>query len=295
MNRDLISTYRNLESLSKIRQREVYCPITKVTAINSPLVASDDLMLKTTMSSIGTYDRELCKIIYKHTSFPDIEDQGEKISFEQFVDNMSYLDRQVLLWGIFDSTYGSLGKREIECPHCQNKFEDDIHSKELLQDDSLVGWEHDASFKEYEFIVPIEVDTESIKKIVFITQLPSIKQHLDVINLLPDDKVQNNFEQFGALFSKVEELTSVATAVKIYKTEDDENPDVITAKKDIYFIINEFILLSMVTDVLTKFNDHFSKYIPSFKKPYTCGECGKDFDFFVDMEISLFRRFLETD
>src|SRR6056297_1958875 len=125
MDPKLLNTFQNLENLSKIRQREVFCPIAKVTAINTPLVAADDLMLKTTMTSVGTYDRELSKIIFNHTSFPDIESKDQKIDFDQFIENIAYLDRQVLLWGIFDSTYGSLGKREITCPHCEAKFEED--------------------------------------------------------------------------------------------------------------------------------------------------------------------------
>lgn len=289
------SIFKDLESLSKIRQREVYCHIAKVTAINTPLVASDDLMLKTTMSSVGTYDRELSKIIFKHTSFPDIESQGQKINFDQFIDNLSYLDRQVLLWGIFDSTYGSLGERDIQCPHCQNVFRDDVKSEELLQSDSLIAWEHEQSFKEYICDIPVMVENDAIHRIVFSTKLPTIKDHLDTIGLLAEDVIQSNYEQFGALFSKVEELTSVTSAVKIYKTEDSDEPEVITAKGDIYFIISNYILLSMTTDTLKQFNDHFVKYIPNFRKPYNCGECGKDFDFFVDIEISLFRRFLETD
>jgi len=296
MNPNLATAFQNLESLSKIRQREVFCHIAKVTAINTPLVASDDLMLKTTMTSIGNYDRELSKIIFKHTSFPDIEEGGQKISFEQFIDNISYLDRQVLLWGIFDATYGSLGKRDIKCPHCEYEFEDDITSAELLQNDSLHPWEHESSFKDYAFkvVLPIEgIDT--INRIEFITQLPSIQRHLAMLKLLPQSTIQINYEQFGALFSKVEELATVCSAVKVYKTTEDETPDVFETIKDIYFVVNEYILLDMVSSVLKDFNDHFRKYIPSFKKPYTCGECGKDFDFFVDMEISLFRRFLESD
>jgi len=295
MNPKLVTAFQNLESLSKIRQREVFCPIAKVTAINTPLIASDDLMLKTTMTSVGNYDRELSKIIFKHTLFPDIELQNQKITFEQFIENISYLDRQVLLWGIFDSTYGALGSREITCPHCKFKFDDIIKSIELLQPDTLTNWDKELSFKDYIFTITIPVGTDKIDRIEFLTQLPSIKQHLAVISLLPDSVVQSNFEQFGSLFSKVEELTSITTIVKVYKTATDENPDIIDSRDDINFIISNFILLNMVVDALKEFNGHFAKYLPSFKKPYTCGGCGKDFDFFVDMEISLFRRFLESD
>lgn len=295
MNLDNVSAFRNLESLKKIRQREVFCHIAKVTALTTPLIASDDLMLKTTMASVGVYDRELSKIIYKHTSFPEIESDNQKITFDQFLMNMSFLDRQVLLWGIFDATYGSLGKREVKCPFCENAFDDDIKSDELLQNDSLVAWEHDMAFTDYEHHIKKIIDVPNIYKLEFITKLPSIKRHLDVISLLSEDQVKSNFDQFGSLFSKVEELTSITSALKVYKTEDDDNPDEFNTIKDIYFVVNEFLLLAITSEVLKDFNNHFSKYIPAFKKPYTCGECGKDFDFFVDMEISLFRRFLEDD
>jgi len=295
MNPDNVSAFQNLESLTKIRQREVFCHIAKVTALTTPLIASDDLMLKTTMASVGIYDRELSKIIYKHTSFPDIESEGQKITFDQFLMNMSFLDPQVLLWGIFDATYGSLGKREIKCPFCDNAFDDDIQSEQLLQDDSLIAWEHESAFTDYEHRIEKIIDVPNIYKLEFVTKLPSIKRHLEIVSLLSEESIQSNFDQFGSLFSKVEELTSVTTEIKVYKTADDEAPDVFSTIEDIYFVINNFLLLLITSEVLRDFNNHFSKYIPTFKKPYTCGECGKDFDFFVDMEISLFRRFLEED
>ena len=295
MQPENVNTFRNLESLMKIRQREVFCHIAKVTALTTPLIASDDLMLKTTMSSVGVYDRELSKLIHKHTSFPDIESAGQKISFEQFLTNMSFLDRQILLWGIFDATYGSLGNRDIKCPFCDNEFNDDIKADELLQPNTLISWEHDAPFTDYEYLIEKIIDVPNIYKLEFVTKLPTIQRHLNVVALLSDDAVKNNFDQFGSLFSKVEELTSVTSEIRVYKTEDDESPDIFANAKDIHFVVNQFLLLSITAEVLRKFNEHFAKYIPSFKKPYTCGECGKDFDFFVDIEISLFRRFLEDD
>ncbi len=295
MQLEHVNVFKNLESLTKIRQREVFCPIAKVTALNTPLIAADDLMLKTTMSSVAIYDKELSKIIYNHTEFPEIETNGTRIAFEQFIENISYLDRQVLLWGIFDATYGTLGKREISCPFCANKFEDDIKSEELLQPDSLTAWDLDQSFVEYTFMIDEIVDIPNVYKLQFIAQLPSIKKHLDVLTLLTTDQIQNNFDNFGSLFSKVEELSTVISSIKVFKTIDDERPDTFDKLKDIYFVIRKFLLLSITSSVLQKFNNHFAKFIPSFKKPYTCGECGKDFDFRVDMEINLFRRFLETE
>ena len=45
-------------------------------------------------------------------------------------------------------------------------------------------------------------------------------------------------------------------------------------------------------DILNKYNDRFIKYIPKFRKTYSCKKCNRNFDHVVDMEVSLFRQFL---
>lgn len=287
-----IDALKTLENLSRIKQQEVYCPMANLRAINTPLLASDDLMLRTTISAVDTYDQELTILLYKHTNFPTL---SGNLDIEGFMNCLSYFDRQVLLWGIFASSYETLGKQTIECPKCQKTWENEVFAKDVIQEDSLHPWEKDIPFNQYLFPVPLKVDNvEGIDRLIFYTSIPTITQHLEVLNLIPGQKLRDNFEKFGAILSKTEELASVTRKIEFYTSEDlEEIPTTWSSPRDVHMVISQYILLNMVDDVLTQYNDHFKKYVPNFKKPYVCKDCGHKFDFNVDIEIGLFRRFLQ--
>jgi hypothetical protein len=289
---DKMNALKNLENLSRVKQREVFCPTANVRLMTTPLVATDDLLLRTTIASVDTYDRELTRLLYNHSIFHEVE-EGKQISFNEYINFLSYLDRQVILWGVFESSYGTLGEQEIDCPFCKYKFKDEITAMQVLQEDSLTLWDEKVPFTEYTHIVEKIVDVEGIYKIQFVTCLPTIKHHLDVLSLIPNEKLRDNFAKFGSILAKTEELTSITKEIRVFRINDDaQAPDIFDTPQDLHLVISEYILLDIVNDVLDDYNERFTKYVPVFKKPYTCGRCGKDFDFYVDIEVSLFRRFL---
>lgn len=287
-----VEALKALENLSKVKQQEIYCPTANLRAINTPLLASDDLMLRTTVSAVDTYDQELTILLFKHTTFPTMKNQ---LDIEGFMNCLSHLDRQVILWGIFASSYETLGNQSIECPHCGKEWDDEVTAKEIIQEDSLVPWEKEVPFNEYLFPVSINVEgVEGIDRLVFYTSIPTIAQHLEVLNLIPGQKLRDNFEKFGAILSKTEELASVTRKIELYATNDpEEKPSIWASPRDVHMVISQYVLLGMVDNVLDQYNTHFEKYVPNFKKPYVCKGCGKKFDFNVDIEIGLFRRFLQ--
>lgn len=286
-----VDALKVLEGLSKVKQREVYCPTANLRAITTPLVAHDDLMLRTTISAVDTYDHELTRLLFTHTQFLNMT--GE-LDIEGFMNCLSYLDRQVLLWGIFASSYETLGKQNIVCPHCGHTWEDEVTAKDILQEDSLTPWDKEVPFNEYLFPVNVPVEgIPGINRLVFHTSLPTIAQHLQVLNLIPGQKLRDNFEKFGSILSKTEELTSITRKIEFFQSEDpEETPQMWTSPREVHLVISQYILLDMVDDILEQYNDEFNKYVPVFKKPYVCKECGKNFDFITDVEIGLFRRFL---
>jgi hypothetical protein len=284
-----IEALKNLENLSRVNQREVYCPMANLRAMTTPLVAADDLLLKTTISAVDTYDYELTRLLYNHTSFIEIERQLE---LKEFITMLSYIDRQLLLWGVFTSTYNTLGVQDIVCDKCNHEFKDEVLGEELIQDDTMLPWDQEVAFNEYTFPIEQIVDIENIYKLEFDTSIPTIKQHLDVLGLISSEKLRSNFEKFNSILSRTEELASVVRSIKVYRTKEHTDPDVFSSPRDVHVVIDRYLLLSIVDDVLEKYNEHFSKYVPVFKKPYTCPKCGHDFDYVTDMEVSLFRRFL---
>lgn len=287
-----MNKFKNLEKLTTIRQKEVFCPMIKARAICSPLKVSHDLSLRSAVMSPDLYDLHLSNLVFENITFPDLT--GTELTFENFIDTVSYMDRQVLLWGILYASYNTLGKQDIICPHCDNKFKNEITIESTMQEDSLLTWDHDISFTDYKFNIVKEIEgIDSIKKIIFETSIPTISQHLAVLRLISSDKLKENYKKFNSLTSKSEDLTSVTRCIKIYKTDNDETPDVFDTILDIHHVITKYILLDLATDIFTQFNTEFSKYIPKFKKSFVCSQCNKQFDFNVDMEVSLFRQYFQ--
>ncbi len=285
-----LSVLRNLENLHKIKQREVFCPMAKTRALVSPLMTIDDLSLRTTIASPDLYDQEISHLLWKRIKWPDIT--GD-ISFDDFISNSSYIDRKILIWGLFASTYGTLGNKTIECPHCENKFEDEVTAEQIIQEDSITIWEEEVSFNEFIYSIEYKppVHIEGIYKIIFKTSIPTIKNHLDVLKLIPIEKIKENYQKFGNILSRSEELASVTREITLYKSEDDSSPNHWITAHDVHMIISNFLTMDISDDVLLQYNSTFNKYVPVFKKLYNCDKCLNQFSFVVDPEVSLFRQF----
>jgi len=318
-----INTLAKLQRMKAIRQRQVFCPVSKLRAITSPLTVNDDLALKTMVSSPDLYDRELAVLIYTHTDFPDVP--TEKPSFDEFIENISDFDKKSLLWGIYDSTYQTLGKHNVTCPKCKAKSEETVLAKDLVQPDTFKGvWDKELDFNNFNYPVNIEIGDVEISKFVFNIAIPSIKKHLDVLKLVTTDDMKSNFNKFNSIVSKPEELTLITRSIEIYSppeevvsTDEDaildpsvvqttpapapataETPvkqvpdDIITNVYEIHTIIKDFVTLDVINTVIDAFDEQFAKYNPSFKKIITCKECQNVYDLPIDVEVSLFRSFL---
>jgi hypothetical protein len=302
-----INTLAKLQKMKAIRQRQVFCPVSKLRAITSPLTVQSDLQLKTMVSSPDLYDRELAILIYDHTEFPDVP--NVKPTFEEFIEHTSDFDKKSLLWGIYDSTYQTLGKHAITCPKCKAKLEEIILAKDLVQPDTFAGvWDKDVSFENYTYPVDIEIGDVDISKFVFNISIPSISKHLDVLKLISTDDMKSNFNKFNSIVSKPEELALITKSIDIYgeavepaEVDPGASPlanqpqlpdDSITNVYEIHTIIKDFITLDVINTVIDAFEEQFSKYNPSFKKSITCKTCKNTFDFSIDIEVALFRSFL---
>jgi len=288
----LNSTFHSLSNISKIKQREVFCPIAGVRVLTTPLLASDDLTLRTTISSADTYDYELIKLIFKHSSFPDLEISGQQMTIHNFISNLSHVDKQVILWGIVASTYSTLGDQKLICTHCKEENTETVVVEDLIQDDSFKLWEETASFIEYVYPIEKILNIQDIYSLTFNTYLPSIKRHLDILALIPVSKLKDNFEKSGSLLTKAEEMATVIQSIIVHKEINDIEPVIFSMPKDIHSIISNFIPLELIDEVLDSYGEKFNKYTPKFKKEITCKNCAKQFTYLTDIEFSLFKRFL---
>ena len=282
-----------LEKLKTIRSRQVLCPVAKLRAIVSPLTVSDDLSLKTMISSPDLYDRELAILIYNHTDFPDIK--GSKPNFDQFLEAISDFDKKSLLWGIYDATYATLGKNTITCPKCKNKQDTEIFSRDLLHGDSIKSqWDKEESFLDYFFSVDIPITgmEEELTKFEFNIAIPSISKHLEVLKLISVDDMKDNFNKFNSIVSKTEELCLITKNVAVYGPDLEIPEETISNVFEVHALIQNYVTLDVINDVIDAFDKEFGDYNPVFRKEIKCKSCGHGFDFPVDMEVALFRSFL---
>jgi hypothetical protein len=259
--------------------------------------------------------------MYAHTEFIDMYGpNGEVIpfdkkpSFADFQNMVSEFDKKSILWGIYAATYESFGKQEITCPNCQDKWEDTITAEQVINDESFDTWDEPVPFSE--FLHPIDIEltdgNPEVSKFRFNTFVPSIKDHLNVLRLISTEKMKDNFDKFGKILSSSEELSLITKSIEIYGVDGtsqeiqldvpsdvkgvvdnvESGPDKIQGLFDIYKTINEYIPLNIIDDVAKQYDEKFKRYIPTFKKPLSCGQCANDFDFPVDVELALFRSFL---
>jgi len=308
-----------LKNFNSIRQKQVTLPVAKIRAIVNPLTVRDDLSLRTMIVSPDVYDRLLSEVIYRHTEFLDmvlpdgnIFKFDQKPTLEQFQDMVSEFDKKSLLWGIYASTYETFGKQEVKCPSCQDKWEDLVNADQVIPPGTFMIWDEEKSFKDFIFPIDIPVEGNSeISMFRFNTYVPTIKDHLGVLRLVSGDKMKENYDKFNKILSTSEELTLITKSIEVFsvvvtelKTEESdpklktEEPkqqelEIVQGLLDVYQTINDYIPLNIVDEVGKKYDEKFKVYIPSFKKPIECMNCGNSFNFSVEIETALFKSFFK--
>lgn len=285
------SKFQNFDILSKVKQRQIHCPISNLRAMTSTLLTIEDLVLKTTLSSIDIYDEQLTNILFDHTIFID----RQPMTIDEYIDNISILDRRVITWGVFASSFNTLGKLQIQCPECGFTFENEVFAEELIQEDSFVLWDKPQPFNEFVYPITIVPNLEGVYKIELLTSIPSIRQYISTIRLIPPEKIKENFKKSGTIMSKPEELTSVTRCIRLWESESSPAPIEWLDTEEIHFVIGRKFPIALTKYALEQYDTEFGKYLPVFKKKFTCPnkQCGKDFFFIADPEVSLFRQFLE--
>jgi hypothetical protein len=290
MKKNKLESFRALRS---VNQKEILCPIVKLRAVVSPLYVGDDLDLRTMVVSPDIYDEILSQLVYKHTEFIINNDQ-EKIpkSYDEFINMLSSVDRQVLIWGVVNSTYNTIGEQNIVCtnPKCDHKWKDIIKIDDTIREDSIKIWDKDVPFDEYFHTVDFEIGHGDISKLSFKTGLPSILKTINVIKSLTPSQIKEQMSKFNTLLTKKHQLISMVVEASIY----DDNGDLkesVDRIDDIFELFTDIIPNNIGKDLEEKFEEHFSPYSVSFGKRYECSKCCKQFLFEIDPETELFTNF----
>lgn len=281
------------EALSTVKKQEVFLPITLKEAIVTPLLVGDDVSLRTSVMSPANYDKELIRLLYKHSTIFDKEKNPIQANLQQFMANLSNIDKVSLIWAVYKATYETLGDRTMVCKveSCKDEYKHKLSLEELIQEDTFVPWDKDKTFHEYRIDIPIEYADKFIY--TFTAKLPSILDNNRILSLVPIDALQNTLETTGDLFTRSERLTLLVDKIGIEPMNETQGKKVESSgMSEILRAFDHYIPYDIADVFLSKYSKEFDKYIPQFYTMTKCDKCGELNRLEVDLEVELFRRIL---
>jgi len=292
-------SFENLKKIKQIRKRQCFLPITKVKAMMEPLTVGDDIVMKTMIGSPEVYDTELIKLLFRHADFFEMK---TKPNYDGFIQNVSLFDKKVLIWALYNASYGKIGKQPLTCPKCDENFEDELHSSQLVNEKTFeLIWDKETPFNETVVTKILEFpDIEELDRIEFDLIIPTIERHLLMLKTMSIDEIKDNTNKFNSLLSKEDEMVLVTKEMRVYNVSEVNSEtgettittDHINSIGELRKTISEYLPLDCITEVTDEFNDQFAKYEPNFSKEMTCPKCFHKFDFAVDMETIMIRQYL---
>jgi len=289
-----ISPFLDTLNSITIKKTETILPIARLTANVGPMVTGDDIALQTSLVSPVNYDRDLCKILLKHSKFI-VDDDEVNIDYINFVNKISNIDKLSMLWAIHKSTHENLSdERELVCPvdSCKNKFKVTIPMDELIHDDTYTVWEkqdsegNDIPFFNYRYPIKIEQDDIVYE---FNTKLPTISDNNKMLSLISTDVLQYNLDNTGSIFSKSQHITVLTDAIRVSSKTNSFEPVETSNINEMLLTCQNYLPFHISDRFFKKYSAHFDKYVPSFYYNAICPYCQKEFKYNVDLELEFFR------
>ena len=280
------------EIISNIKKQEVPLPIARKTAIISPLKVGDDLALRTSLTSPVNYDREMTRLLNSHTEIQNPDGTLSRENYELFCTTTSNIDKICLIWGLYKTTYETLGKRTFKCDkeNCKAEFKEEVLLDSLIQEDTFLPWEESEQF--YEYVFPIEVPYDDYIY-VFESRLPSIRDNNKLLSNLSVEMLQHNLDSTGSIFNRSEQMALLTKSIMIKKKDvaipDPPKTDNI---QEMLIAFRQYIPHVVSEDFFKTYREKFDKYYPKFYTFVKCPSCGNDVRFQVDLEVEFFRRSL---
>mgnify|MGYP005725224089 CR=1 FL=1 len=285
---------KQMSKMSAIKQTMTVLPIVKKQVNVSPLVVGDDLALRTSLTSPVFYDKEMVKLIHKHSEF--IEEEDRNITYPAFIRNLSNVDKLSLLWALFKSTYETLGKRNFtctkeNCEHQKKPFEIEVLLDDIIHEDTYTPWEEEAPFNEYVYQIDIPYENLIYS---FQARLPSIEANNRILSTMSTDSLQRNLENLGTVYSRAQNLSLLISAMQLQGNA--ENTEFETVQTDnlqeMLMAFNSYVPYRVSEQFLEKYGEKFDKYLPRFYKTAKCPSCGEEVRNDFDLEVEFFRRSL---
>lgn len=292
-----ISPFLDMSSkVSSIKKTLALLPIARKECNVSPLLTGDDLALRTSLTSPVGYDRELIKILHRHSEFIE-EDQNIKLTYEDFCGKISNIDKLSLIWALYKATYETIAKdRNIKCTHCKNEFKIDIHLDELIHEDTYTIWEEFgpdgktiANF--YEYYYPIVVEYNDFIY-TFFSRLPSIQDNNRLLGMISTEILQQNLDTIGSMFTKPQQMTLLIKGIKLEDKNAITEPVYTDNIHEMLIALSGHIPFTVSETFFEEYGKKFDKFVPKYYKEVTCPNCNSNFNNSVDLEVEFFRRSL---
>lgn len=300
-----------LNKISSIKKTEVILPIACKDAIVTPLTVGDDLTLKSSIMSPGTLDMDLIKLIYNHSEFirPEIDEtdveetDGEnkskkkkkkpnqaakfyKPKFNNFISEISHIDKLMFMWGIYKSTYETLGEREIRCDKCKEVFKQEIELDNIIQEDSIELLEEEKR-PFYKHTEVITVNISNGWTLEFTCSIPTIKRYNNIMSMLPIEEIQSNLEKLRSAFNTTQFMALSTKKLAIYQTKKPDEREETTNIQEIMMALKNYVEITVSEEFLKKYEELFGKYMIRFYTPLECPECHNKIDHEIDIEYEL--------
>jgi hypothetical protein len=281
-------------SIRDIKKTEVILPIARKNALVTPFLLGEHQTLKTAILSPQSYDRELVKILHKHQIIVEKNEETgvtteEKIPYEEFVTKISNIDKIMLLWACYRSTYETIGSRKIKCSKCDSEATYKITLDELIQEDSLMLWEDESGpFYEYKYPIDAKYDEYTYS---FTASIPTINRYNLILGMISIEKINKNLEA-NSVLSRSEELAMLTSEIVINKNGEEMART--NNIQEILVFFNTALPTSVSEVFQDKYNKRFEKYLPKLYTFLTCAnsDCKNDTKYTIDIETEFFRRIL---
>ncbi len=283
----LNNAFTKLSQLSKIKQRELVLPLAKEEVFVTPLLVGDDIQIRTSIMSPDNYDNEICSMIFKHTKFINREPAP---TYQNFINELTLVDKQILLWGILNSTYKTINDEAITCSNdkCKEKTTITIPYDDLFQEDSITLWEEELPPNQFIKTSIIDIGDEIIDKIEVDLSITPLSYRIATLRLITTEKIKENFELIGSVFTLPEQLTSITKEIRVIG--GDGTVSKLNNIQEIHMAYNKYISHDIIEIIKTDY-EIFDKYIPKFYINFICPKCNTSTKYSIDPEVYLFRNY----
>lgn len=257
-----------LGMLSGARKTEVFLPILKTKVVMSPFCGAEDLYLQTLKVSGSTFHRYVDEMIYQHAEFLDIGFS----SFDDFLDNISPVDKSVMFLGLLQATFNELPEKIITCPKCGKADTYTFRPEEMVHADSYPKfWEKEEEARLY------EVSSELVPGVMVTYGMPYEKSRLEVLSTNSSADMRNNLEKHKDVLSLVDFMALYIRKMVIDNGDDkivltDMREDILPTIKNMPLDLQVKLIDDTTTDV-------FTEYTPYYYLNIACGQpgCGHTF------------------